>query len=184
MSEHTEHTPFQSLGSRLKTIRQKLQESVADVSGAIEIDEEKLQRIEQGKERPSEDILLLLISHFGMREDEAANLWLLAGYDRPQSQDGASNDDSGGRPTIMLMGIDPRTMYSDSVQISVNPAGVTIGFSQSGPSSQPLAISRIGMSRDQAHNLLRVLGQALDQYDNPPAPKGLPHGTKKSDESK
>jgi len=37
-----------------------LQESVADVSGAIEIDEDKLQRIEQGRERPSEDILFAM----------------------------------------------------------------------------------------------------------------------------
>jgi len=176
MSEQPKHLPFQSLGTRLKTIRQKLQESVADVSDAIEIDEEKLQRIELGQERPSEDILLLLISHFGMREEEAANLWLLAGYDQPQPQE--THEQSDNRPTIMLMGIDPRVIYSDSVHISVNPGGVVMNFSQTGPgnSNQPLAIARIGMSRDQAKNVMKVLGEALHQFDNPPAPKGLPAG--------
>jgi transcriptional regulator with XRE-family HTH domain len=175
MSDQAKQPPFQSLGSRLKTIRQKLQESVAEVSGAIEIDEAKLKRIEQGQERPSEDILLLLISHFGMREDEAANLWLLAGYDQPQSHT-RDSDDAMGRPTIMLMGIDPRVVYSDGVHISVNPSGVVMGFSQSGgPSNQPLAIARVGMSRDQAKDVLRVLQEALYQYDHPPKPKALPH---------
>ena len=175
MSDQSKQPPFQSLGSRLKTIRQKLQESVAEVSGAIEIDEAKLKRIEQGQERPSEDILLLLISHFGMREDEAANLWLLAGYDQPHSQN-RDTDDTMGRPTIMLMGIDPRVVYSDGVHISVNPSGVVMGFSQSGgPGNQPLAIARVGMSRDQARDVLRVLQEALYQYDHPPKPKALPH---------
>jgi len=184
MSEQPKHLPFQSLGTRLKTIRQKLQESVADVSGAIEIDEEKLQRIEQGQERPSEDILLLLISHFGMREEEAANLWLLAGYDQPRSQE--VNDNADNRPTIMLMGIDPRVIYSDSVHISVNPGGVVMNFSQAGPgtsSNQPLAIARIGMSRDQAKNVMKVLAEALHQFDNPPAPKGLPSGKAQQNEN-
>ncbi len=181
MSEQPKHPPFQSLGTRLKTIRQKLQESVADVCGAIEIDEAKLQRIEQGQERPSEDILLLLISHFGMREEEAANLWLLAGYDRPPAQEVEENNN---RPTIMLMGIDPRVIYSDSVHISVNPGGVVMNFSQTGPGNgnQPLAIARIGMSRDQAKNVMNVLTEALHQFDNPPAPKQLAPGPNKKPE--
>ncbi|HKR81499.1 MAG TPA: helix-turn-helix domain-containing protein [Candidatus Saccharimonadales bacterium] len=183
MSEESKQQPFRSLGIRLKTIRQKLQESVAEVSGAIEIDEAKLQRIEQGQERPSEDILLLLISHFGMHEDEAANLWLLAGYDRPEGHN--RDDDASGRPTIMLMGIDPRVIYSDSVHISVNPSGVVMGFSQSGgPANQPLAIARIGMSRDQAKDVLRVLQEALHQYEHPPKPKSLPYSVDRKRDAK
>ncbi|SRR6266568_3491393 len=178
MSEQSPQLPFQSLGSRLKTIRQKLQESLADVSGAIEIDEEKLQRIERGQERPSEDILLLLVSHFGMREDEAANLWLLAGYDRPE---GSDSDEGLGRPTVVLMGIDPRVVYSDSLHITVNPSGVVMNFSQSGPGNQLLAIARVGMSRDQAQNVLNTLQQALDRFNNPPQPKALPRSFQPKD---
>lgn len=168
-------TPYQVLGSKLKIIRQKLQESLAEVSGAIEIDEEKLQRIERGEERPSEDILMLLISHFGMHEDDAANLWLLAGYDQPSSDRDLGDDGGMSKPTIVLMGIDPRVVYSDGVHIAVNPSGVVLHFSQTGPSNgQNLAIARIGMSHDQARNVLRVLTQALDQFDRPPRPKALP----------
>lgn len=176
MSNKQGQTPFQVLGKKLKTIRQKLQESVSDVSGAIEIDEEKLQRIEQGQECPSEDILLLLISHFGMHEDEAANLWLLAGYDQPHDHD-AHADGDFGRPTIMLMGIDPRIIYSDGVHIAVNAGGVVMNFSQGFGANQPLAIARIGMSHGQAKKVLGVLQDALYHFEHPPAPKTLPEKT-------
>lgn len=52
-----------------------------EVSGAVEIDEKRLKRIEAGIERPAEDILLLLISHFGVADREAVQLWELADYD-------------------------------------------------------------------------------------------------------
>jgi transcriptional regulator with XRE-family HTH domain len=71
MNNERQELPFKNLGQRLKVIRQKLHESVAEVSGAVEIEEQHLQRIEQGEERPTEDILLLLINHFGMQDDDA-----------------------------------------------------------------------------------------------------------------
>ena len=69
MSQSPQEQPFKQLGNTLKDIRQKMHETVSDVSGAVEIDESALARIEQGKERPSEDILHLLISHFGMQDE-------------------------------------------------------------------------------------------------------------------
>jgi hypothetical protein len=53
------NTPFKMLGSHLKYLREQLQESLMEVSGAVEIETETLYRIEQGVERPTEDILLL-----------------------------------------------------------------------------------------------------------------------------
>ena len=63
--------PFMSLGNHLKYVREQARQSLAEVSGAVEIDEAYLQRIEAGVERPAEDILLLLISHFGVKDREA-----------------------------------------------------------------------------------------------------------------
>src|ERR1700722_19372055 len=107
---------FKPLGQRLKTLRQKLQETVDDVSGAIEIDSTLLNRYEQGLERPAEDILMLLISHFGMQEIEAAALWQLAGYELPSDQD--IPEDIMDRSMVLVMAIDPRVIYSDGVQIT------------------------------------------------------------------
>ena len=51
--------PFQPLGGHLKYLREQSHQSLAEVSGAVEIDESALERIEAGLERPAEDVLLL-----------------------------------------------------------------------------------------------------------------------------
>ena len=77
----SERAPFITLGRHLKYVREQLHQSLAEVSGAVEIDEQSLERIEAGRERPSEDILLLLISHYGVENQQAVQLWELAEYD-------------------------------------------------------------------------------------------------------
>ncbi|HEU4914381.1 MAG TPA: helix-turn-helix transcriptional regulator [Candidatus Saccharimonadales bacterium] len=172
MNEKKQEQPFKKLGDRLKTIRQKMHESVAEVSGAVEIDEPMLQRIEQGFERPSEDILMLLISHFGMHDDEAAGLWQLAGYDQPRGHDHDHSDDSPNRATILVMAVDPRVIYSDGVQVDANTNGVVIAFSQNNGSQGQLTTAKIGMSREQAYGVMRALHEALEHSE----PKQLSDG--------
>lgn len=169
--------PFKQLGDRLKAIRQKLHESVAEVSGAVEIDEPVLQRIEQGHERPAEDILLLLINHFGMHDDEAASLWQLAGYDQPRPHDHDFGDrdhnSSGDRSAILVMAVDPRVIYSDGVQVTASNNGVTVSFSQASGTPNALTTARIGMSREQAYAVIRTLQDALSRSE----PRQLPGGS-------
>jgi len=170
MSEE-QQTPFKTLGDRLKVIRQKLHESVVEVSGAVEIDEQTLQRIEQGQERPSEEILMLLINHFGIQEDDAANLWQLAGYDRPHDHDREETTaTNNNRSMIMIMAVDPRIIYSDGAQVSANSQGVVVNFSQGAGTPQALTTARIGMSREQAYALVQTLQRTLDSSQ----PRQLP----------
>lgn len=182
MNENRQEEPFKKLGDRLKTIRQKLHESVAEVSGAVEIDETTLHRIEEGHERPTEDILMLLISHFGMRDDEAAGLWQLAGYDQPRQHDHDHEESANNRATILVMAVDPRVIYSDGVQVSANKNGVVISFSQANGTQNALTTSRIGMSREQARAVIRTLQDALSRSE----PKQLSEGSQeqKKDQAK
>lgn len=183
MSKEGQELPFKSLGDRLKTIRQKLQESVAEVSGAVEIDEITLQRIEKGQERPSEDILMLLISHFGMQDDEAAGLWQLAGYDHSHSineDEDAPNNRSGG--AILVMAVDPRVMYSDGVTVSANKHGVILNFSQATGTPHALTTAKIGMSREQARSVLHTIQQALEKSEPRQLEEGKKSESKKEDE--
>jgi transcriptional regulator with XRE-family HTH domain len=179
--EKQEQPPFKVLGEKLKTIRQQLHESVAEVSGAVEIDEQSLQRIERGNERPSEDILLLLINHFGIREDEAAGLWQLAGYDQPHDHDhdDLPGGDSQNRTMVMIMAVDPRVIYSDGAQVTANNTGVVINFSQGMGTPQALTTARVGMSREQAQALLNTLQQTLERSQ----PRQLPEGSGSASES-
>jgi transcriptional regulator with XRE-family HTH domain len=164
--------PYKQLGDRLRAIRQKLHESVAEVSGAVEIDEPVMQRIEQGNERPAEDILLLLINHFGMRDDEAAGLWQLAGYEQPRSHDHDFGDHDNNRNAILVMAVDPRVIYSDGVQVTASNNGVTISFSQASGTPNALTTAKIGMSREQAYAVIRTLQDALSRSE----PRQLPGG--------
>ncbi len=190
MNHKNNHSEKQlkSLGINLREMRQNRQESLAEVSGAVEIDIEALAKIEQGKSRPTEDILLLLISHFGVKEDEATKLWELAGYE--QSKVPATNmvnDDFGGvRPMVMVMPMDARIIYTDMVHVMVNNYGVVMNFMQgAGPSNQPLAVARVGMSREHAESVLNVLQQTLSQSGQAStATKSLPAPQSKKPEDK
>jgi transcriptional regulator with XRE-family HTH domain len=70
MAEQNEG-PYRGLGRELKALRSRAKESIAEASGAVEIDEKQLASYELGQARPSEDVLLLLISHFGAKDKEA-----------------------------------------------------------------------------------------------------------------
>src|SRR5262249_4124749 len=103
---------------------------------------------------------------------KAAELWQLAGYDRPQADDEPDHDhdtptSSSSSQTLMVM-VDPRVMYSDNVEVVADKRGVVLNFSQvSGQHGQPLTVSRIGMSREQAKLVMGILHQALYDLENP-----------------
>jgi transcriptional regulator with XRE-family HTH domain len=159
--------PFERLGRQLKKMRVNRKESLAEVSGAVEIEADHLSVIEQGKNRPSEDILLLLISHFEIKEEEAEKLWELAGYlpDEPTTDD--------KHQAVVLNAEDLKIVYTDMVHVSVNDFGVIMNFMQGGgPNSQPLAISRVGMSREHAISVLELLQKTLSAHQKQlPSPK-------------
>src|SRR5689334_12699879 len=119
--------PFSSLGSHLKYVREQSNQSIAEVSGAVEIDENYLEKIEAGVVRPDEEILLLLISYFGVKDREAVQLWELAKYDNDMPDEIRVYDDQiqiNGKQVVMLLAMDMRTIYSDGLDVTVNPAGV------------------------------------------------------------
>jgi transcriptional regulator with XRE-family HTH domain len=182
MSEANKDHPFQTLGNQLKNLREKRQESLAEVSGAVEIDPDKLSLFERGAERPAEDILLLLISHFATREDMATKLWQLAGYDQDELpvQHGANDEFNQTENGVVVMPTDARIVYTDMVHVMVNNYGVVMNFMQTaGPGSQSMAVARVGMSKEHAQSVLEVLQKTLQLHE----PKQLP-GDKPSDKQR
>src|SRR6185312_1399050 len=111
--------PFVLLGQRLRQFRETRRESVAEVSGAVEIDTDLLERIESGEVCPSEEILNLLISHFSLQDHEAGQLWEWAGISRGTDSLG-SLQELGSRATLVLLAIDSRVQYSDSVSVKID----------------------------------------------------------------
>ncbi len=172
-----QHKPYQSFGEVLKKLRSKAAKSSAEVSSAVEIEQSRLEKYEAGEQRPSEDILLLLIQHFELKDEQASELWKLAGYSgTPDEENYFMNDDDGGvqQVSVAISPHDARIVYTDMIQVMVNNYGVIVNFMQgAGPSNQPLAVSRIGMSKEHARSVIEVLQKTLDQAENPPTPKQL-----------
>jgi len=76
--------------------------------------------------------------------------------------------------------MDARVVYTDMAHVVSNKYGVTVNFMQSvGLAGQPLAVARVGMSREHAQHVLELLQKALTV----PAPKLLPAPKPPSDTS-
>lgn len=172
--------PFLALGRHLKYVREQARQSLSEVSGAVEIDEQVLVRIEAGEERPAEEILLLLISHFGVADQEAVQLWELADYEGelPEQIKPETSIPTGGKPVVMLLALDMRTVYSDGLDIHCSDAGMTLNFMQTaGRQAQPAPVARIGMSYEQAQRVLISLETALLKAKYLRGPRALPPAT-------
>lgn len=172
--------PFVALGRHLKYVREQARQTLSEVSGAVEIDEQELLRIESGEERPAEEILLLLISHFGVADQEAVQLWELADYDGeiPEQIKPEGSLQANGKPVVMLLAMDMRTIYSDGLDIHCGDAGLTLNFTQvSGRQASPTPVARVGMSYDQARKVLISLETALLKAKYLQNPRALPPKT-------
>jgi transcriptional regulator with XRE-family HTH domain len=157
------NTPYKTLGSHLKYVREQSRQSLLEVSGAVEIDEQRLERIEAGLERPAEDILLLLISHFGVADREAVQLWELAEYDSdlPDHIRPEGAEQLGSKNVVMLIGFDTRTIYSDGLEVIWNDAGMTLHFTQATAPDQTIPVAKVGMSYEQAERVVSTLQRAM-----------------------
>jgi len=172
MSEYkSKKFPYKQLGEQLKSMRVKRQQSITEVSGAVEIDDMVLSEIEQGAKRPAEDILMLLISYFSLKDEDAVKLWELAGYTKIDAGSQARTKPDEPVHQILVVPIDARIAYTDMANITTNNYGVTLNFLQSeGINGQPISVARVGMSKEHALRLLKTLERSLI----PEAPKMLP----------
>jgi hypothetical protein len=174
--------PYQTLGKHLRYLREQQAQSLAEVSGAVEIDQKDLERIEAGQERPPEDILMLLISHFNMQDQEAVQLWEMAGYDGSsdarQKQEDVLQDIMSGiggqKPVVLVVGMDNRTLYTDASHVTGDPAGITITFGKRTQQTKSQPLASFGMSYEQAHEVVAQLQKALLYGKHNTSPKQLP----------
>jgi hypothetical protein len=144
-------------------LREKANESLAEVSGAVEIDVRELASFELGQSRPNEEVLLMLISHFSAQDEEAVQLWELAGYGVTKVSSAQMISD------ISISTQAPNNnpiLFTDVVDIMVNNYGVVMNFMQSsGHSTKPSTVARIGMSREHAKSVLQILQVTLSQTE-------------------
>lgn len=176
--------PYKKLGQKLYQIRLSHKESLVEVSGAVELNSDIITSYEKGETRPSEDVLDLLISHFEIQDDEAEELYELAGYieDEPVSTAPSLPDLQNAVPTMIVVPADSRTAYTDKVSVTVNNYGVVMNFMQSMSGGQHLPVARLGMSLEHAKSVVSVLQKTISQAEQEKRPKQIkPSEENKSD---
>jgi transcriptional regulator with XRE-family HTH domain len=164
---------YKAFGLRLKRIRESAKETILDLSGAVEVEPQTISRIESGEMQPSEDLVLLLINHFELKEKEADSFWNLAGYEPPHNEENEEPAQTE-RHTLVVALPEGRIVYTDTAQVVSNQYGVTINFMQNtGGNGQPVTVSRVGMSHQHAQSVLQLLQDTLAASK----PKQLPRST-------
>ncbi|HUY53035.1 MAG TPA: hypothetical protein VMV24_00455 [Candidatus Dormibacteraeota bacterium] len=162
--QSTNKNPYHLLGNQLQSIREKNNQTIDQVSGSVEIDSALLVKFETGQELPDEDILHLLISHFDLKNDQAKKIWQLAGYDNfIDNFYSEPQENNAQMPTIVIVPFDNKVVYSDLVQMTTNNHGLVLNFMQTGfqKNNQPQLVSRIGISKEHAANIITMLSEAL-----------------------
>ena len=164
---HRPNAPYKSLGLHLKRIRHNYNRTAAEVCGAVEIDEELLNKIEAGEEKPGEELLEQLINHYHMEDHDALQLWSMAGYNIEDLMVEDTDPLMAGGPTkniIMLLALEQRTLYSDSLDIHYDSSGLVLNFKQVAGQKQPTSVAKLGMSYEQAELASQTLQKVLLRY--------------------
>ena len=147
--------PYKLLGAKLRRLRHDAQETLSDVSAAIEVDTQFLLRIEAGLVQPSEDILILLMNHFDVDDKEALDLWQQANYEK------ASANESTTPQIYLIPMLDNKILYTHQVDVQSNKKDIVINFSQPDIDGSPTTTMRVGMSNAVAHELHLQLSKAI-----------------------
>ena len=161
-------TKKREFGVALKAYRVAANEEIDDVAEAMEIQSDRLHRIELGEELPSLDILEMFINHFSLRDTEAMRLWELAGYsfDEEDNMSDGSNSEETPKEVNVNMPSDMQVLYTDMVHIAGNKYGVVINFIQGvGPNTKPTVVTRVGMSKEHAQSLIEVLQKGIENLE-------------------
>ena len=176
---------YEGLGKELRALRSKSLLNITVAAKAIGIDRSHLSKLENGHERPSIEVLNNIIRHYSLSRDEASHLSSLAGFrqglvvEQQGGRGGITVNDNKNVPTAresqpgvqINMPNNLTTLYTDSVFVTTNDFGVVFDFAQSiGPTNQQNVIARLGMSKEHAKALLKVL---FEKLNDEPKVKGV-----------
>jgi len=169
--------PYQQLGEQLRNHRISTKETIAEASNALELEEKVLESYESGLDRPDEELLFMLINHYRLQERNANKLWELAGYETHFNDDDALEEAMlAAKQLIMVIASDNRTLYTDGVNIDCTKTGIQLSFTQSIGQNKTINIARVGMSFEQANQVIKGISVALTYAKFTPNNLFLPPG--------
>ena len=167
------------LGQELRNIRKEADQSLAEVSNALDIDRAYLNKIELGKHKPSLSLLNKILAHFsvdGVLANRLRDLLergpvehvVVDAFKKERSSDMPDAIKADQHPGQIAM--DPsktQIVYTDSTFVSSSDYGLVLDVAQTvaGNPKQQFVVARIGMSFDHAKKLLEVMNDHLQKHE-------------------
>lgn len=170
--------PFIKLGSRIKEYRVRKGENITQAAKALRLDRTYLSRLENGHLQPTGHLLERICDYYAISEDKASEIYTLAGYAGKdivmQNKEGGGvekrmeeNQISGNKDSKGIELNVPNNavvLYTDSAFVTTNEFGICIDFAQRlGSTNKHNVVTRVGMSKEHARALIKILQERLDQ---------------------
>ncbi len=161
--------------NKLRKVREEQKYTLEQVANAIGVSKVYLSNLENGYEKPSSATLGKLREFYKLNKDfafeatETANDSSLSSSDTSKEVSSMPEEQkqkpAGQTQTQTLQIKVPETLnvlYSDSAFVTASRFGLVFDFAQTvGPTNQQNVVARIGMSKEHAESLMRVLQQKI-----------------------
>jgi transcriptional regulator with XRE-family HTH domain len=169
-------------GEKIKEFRRLRGLTSQELAGKLSVSRSYLARLENGYDKPSQEFLRKLSKNLSLSDEQAKQIWDLAGYtssgfiiDR-ENRKGVVEEVNNGevetgkemKKEIQVSMKDVPVLYSDSAFVTANQFGIVFDFAQSiGSTNNQNVVARIGMSIDHARALSEVLRKRLEGKKKP-----------------
>lgn len=162
-------------GKKIKNIRHQKGKNLLEVANAIGVDKSFLSKLENGIRRPSPSVLNSLLNYYKLDISTFNELYELSGLPSISSHNVGieHNLNTKGKEVYKNMNQEMSSnqtgpqinvpnnlpiLYSDSVWVTASPFGLVFDYGQRvGPTNQVNVVARVGLSKEHAEALLRVL---------------------------
>jgi|SRR3989344_811078 len=165
------------LGKKIKSYRLLQKESITSASKTMGINRTYLSKLENGHIKPSLDVLNLLVKHYSLSQQESRLLSNLANHgggglmlenferkEEPRMEEKIIPEPNLSQGVQVNVSDKTPVLYTDSVFVTSSQYGVVFDFAQNMASTkQQNIVARVGMSREHAEALLKVLHERLNK---------------------
>lgn len=165
------------LAKKIKSYRLLQKESITSAAKAMGINRTYLSKLENGHITPSLDVLNLLIKHYSLSQQESSLLSKLANHgggglmlenferkEEPRMEEKIIPEPNLSKGVRINVSDKTPVLYTDSVFVTSSQYGVVFDFAQNMASTnQQNIVARVGMSREHAKALLKVLQERLEK---------------------
>lgn len=169
---------FVDFGHRIRMYRVQKGENITQAAKGLELDRTYLSRLENGHLQPTRKLLEKICEYYLIPEDEASEIYTLAGYAGKdivmqnkkgegveRRMEGNQISESRGAKGIELnVPSNAVVLYTDSAFVTTNEFGICIDFAQRlGSTNKHNVVTRVGMSKEHARALIKVLQERLKE---------------------